>query len=291
MDAAALIALGIQASIFLIVFSVALSSTQEDALYLLRHPRQLARSLLSMNIVMPLVAAGVAAAFNFDRAMKIALIALAVSPVPPILPKRESAVVRRPSYGIGLLTVAAVLAVVFIPLALKAIAWAFSTEARVPEGAVARLVAITVLAPIAAGIIVRRRAPALAARAARPISLVGMALLGVVSVLLLMAAWRDALSIIGNGHVLALAAFVAIGLAAGHLLGGPKPEDRVVLALSTACRHPGVALSIAAANFPHEKSVLGVILLYLFVSLIVSTPYLKWRRHQLASVAEPAAPA
>jgi BASS family bile acid:Na+ symporter len=283
MDVTTLIGVAIQASIFLIVFSVGLTSSHEDALYLLRRPGQLVRSLLSMNVVMPLVAAGLAMVFDFDRAIKVALVALAVSPVPPILPKRESKVGGRPSYGIGLLVVAAVLAVVFVPLALKVIAWAFDTEARVPESAVARLVAITVLAPITAGLVVRRLVPALAARAARPISLGAMTLLGVVSVLLLVAAWRPALSIIGNGHVLGLAAFVAIGLAVGHLLGGPHPADRVVLALSTACRHPGVALSIATANFPHEKRVLGAILLYLFIGLIVSTLYLKWHRPQLPS--------
>ena len=96
------------------------------------------------------------------------------------------------------------------------------------------------------------------------------------------------LSHIGNGHVIAIAAFVAIGLIVGHLLGGPDPRDRVVLALATASRHPGVALAIAAANFPQEKGVMGAILLYLVISLIVSVAYLAWRRRALGSVASTA---
>jgi predicted Na+-dependent transporter len=288
MDLATLVGAAIQASVFLIVFSLGLGSTQEDALYLLRRPRQLVRSLLSMNVVMPLVAAGLAAVFDFPGALNISLVALAVSPVPPILPKRQLRAGGRASYAVGLLMVAALLAIVFIPLALKLIALGFGKEAHVPEAAVARLVAITVLVPIAAGIVVRRLAPAFAARAARPISLGAMALLGVVVVLLLIRAWRPAVSLIGDGHVLALAAFVAIGLIVGHLLGGPDPRDRVVLALATASRHPGVALAIAAANFPQEKRVMGAILLYLLISLIVSVAYLAWRRRQLASVASAA---
>jgi predicted Na+-dependent transporter len=288
MDLATLVGAAIQASVFLIVFSLGLGSTQEDALYLLRRPRQLVRSLLSMNVVMPLVAAGLAAVFDFPGALNISLVALAVSPVPPILPKRQLRAGGRASYAVGLLMVAALLAIVFIPLALKLIALGFGKEAHVPEAAVARLVAITVLVPIAAGIVVRRLAPAFAARAARPISLGAMALLGVVVVLLLIRAWRPAVSLIGDGHVLALAAFVAIGLIVGHLLGGPDPRDRVVLALATASRHPGVALAIAAANFPQEKRVMGAILLYLLISLIVSVAYLAWRRSQLASVASAA---
>lgn len=288
MDLATLVGAAIQASVFLIVFSLGLGSTQEDALYLLRRPRQLVRSLLSMNVVMPLVAAGLAAVFDFPGALNISLVALAVSPVPPILPKRQLRAGGRASYAVGLLMAAALLAIVFIPLALKLIALGFGKEAHVPEAAVARLVAITVLVPIAAGIVVRRLAPAFAARAARPISLGAMALLGVVVVLLLIRAWRPAVSLIGDGHVLALAAFVAIGLIVGHLLGGPDPRDRVVLALATASRHPGVALAIAAANFPQEKRVMGAILLYLLISLIVSVAYLAWRRSQLASVASAA---
>ena len=288
MDLATLVSMAVQASVCLIVFSLGLGSTQEDALYLLRRPRQLVRSLLSMNVVMPLVAAGLAAAFDFPAALNISLVALAVSPVPPILPMRQLRAGGRAPYAVGLLMAAALLAIVFIPLALKLIALGFGKEAHVPEAAVARLVAITVLMPIAAGIVVRRRAPAFAARAARPISLGALALLGVIVVLLLIRAWRPAVSLIGDGHVLAIAAFVAIGLIVGHLLGGPDPRDRVVLALATASRHPGVALAIAAANFPQEKMVMGAILLYLLISLIVSVAYLAWRRRVLASVASAA---
>ena len=288
MDLVTLVSAAVLASVCLIVFSLGLGSTQEDALYLLRRPRQLVRSLLSMNVVMPLVAAGLAAVFDFPGALNISLVALAVSPVPPILPKRQLGAGGRASYAVGLLMAAALLAIVFIPLALRLIALGFGKEAHVPEAAVAGLVAITVLVPIAAGIVVRRLAPAFAARASRPISLGAMALLGVVVVLLLIRAWRPAVSLIGDGHVLAIAAFVAIGLIVGHLLGGPDPRDRVVLALATASRHPGVALAIAAANFPQEKRVMGAILLYLLISLIVAFAYLAWRRRQLASVASAA---
>ena len=287
MDAATLVMAAVQASVFLIVFSLGLASTKEDGLYLLSRPGQLVRSLLSMNVIMPLVAVGLAAVFDFPRAVNIALVALAVSPVPPILPKRELSAGGRGSYAVGLLVVEALLAIVLIPLTLRLIAWGFGKEAHVPEAAVVRLVAITVLLPIAAGIVVRKLAPAFAARAARPIYLGAMGLLGVVVVVLLIGAWRPAVALIGNGHVLVLAVFVAIGLVVGHMLGGPVHEDRVVLALSTASRHPGVALVIATANFPHEKRVLGVILLYLVISLVVSGVYLVWRR-RLAAVASAA---
>jgi len=51
-----------------------------------------------------------------------------------------------------------------------------------------------------------------------------------------------------------------------------------VLALCTASRHPGIAIAIAAANFPDQKRVPAAVLLYLIVNGILSGPYLKWTR-------------
>jgi BASS family bile acid:Na+ symporter len=50
-----------------------------------------------------------------------------------------------------------------------------------------------------------------------------------------------------------------------------------VLALATAKRHPGIAMAIAATNFP-EKTVLPAIALYTGMSAILITPYVLWRK-------------
>ncbi|HMF27443.1 MAG TPA: hypothetical protein VKE42_01650, partial [Candidatus Cybelea sp.] len=81
-----LISLGIQASMALMVFCVGLHARFDDVSYLLRRPWLLVRSLLAMNVIMPAVAVAVALWFDLDRPLKVALIALSVAPVPPILP-------------------------------------------------------------------------------------------------------------------------------------------------------------------------------------------------------------
>jgi BASS family bile acid:Na+ symporter len=68
----------------------------------------------------------------------------------------------------------------------------------------------------------------------------------------------------------------------GHVLGGPDPEHAAVLALSTACRHPAIALASAATNYPGEHFG-GTILLYLLVSILVGMPYIAWQRRRLAA--------
>jgi BASS family bile acid:Na+ symporter len=87
-----------------------------------------------------------------------------------------------------------------------------------------------------------------------------------------------ALSLIGNGTLLTIAIFITVGLIAGRMLGGPNASDRTVLSLSTASRHPGIAMAIAGTNFPNQTLVLPAILLYLIVNALLSWVFLTWFR-------------
>jgi bile acid:Na+ symporter, BASS family len=55
-----------------------------------------------------------------------------------------------------------------------------------------------------------------------------------------------------------------------------------VLALSTASRHPAIALSVAAAGFPEERMG-ATILLYLPVNIIIGVSYANWQRRKPAT--------
>jgi bile acid:Na+ symporter, BASS family len=98
--------------------------------------------------------------------------------------------------------------------------------------------------------------------------------------------WPALVAQIGDFTLLAIVVFVVAGLAVGHWLGGPHPDDRTVLALSTATRHPGVAVAIAQVNAPDDHSIAAAVLLAFLVGTIVSVPYVKWRarRHSLRGV-------
>jgi bile acid:Na+ symporter, BASS family len=74
----------------LIVFDFGLRSTVRDATTLFRHPLLLVRSVLATSVLMPLFAASIVAVFSLRPAIGIALIALAVSPVPPFLPGQQN---------------------------------------------------------------------------------------------------------------------------------------------------------------------------------------------------------
>jgi len=96
-----MILFALKASIILSVFAIGLESLPGDAAYLLRRPGKLARSLLAMDVVMPLLAASIVAAFDLNAAVEVALVALAVSPAPPVLPKKQIKAKGEPSYAIA----------------------------------------------------------------------------------------------------------------------------------------------------------------------------------------------
>jgi BASS family bile acid:Na+ symporter len=274
-----LILVALPASALLNLFSIGLSASLQDATYLFRRPRELGRALLAMNVLMPLFALALNSLFDFIPAVKIALVALAVSPIPPPIPAKAMKSGGAGWYVLGLQIAIGLLAIVVVPLAMAI--WRLRHGAlQLSIAPVATAVFVSIVIPIAAGIWLRKLAPAFAARVARPLtSISGLGVVACVVVIWISAApamW----SLLGNGTGAALLAFVLVGLAIGHVLGGPAPQNRTSLAIATASRHPGIALLLARANFPDEQLVAPVVLLYLLINAVVAIPYLLWSKRR-----------
>ena len=209
--------------------------------------------------------------------MEVALVALSVSPAPPLLPKKQLKAKGDPDYVIGLLVVAAAVAIVFVPLAIELLGIFFQRSVHMKPWPVAQLALLTILIPLGIGIAARRFAPVIAIRIWRPLALFALALLVAGALILLFAASGAMWALVGNGTLVAIAAFIFLGLAVGHWLGGPNPHDRSTLALATATRHPAIALTIAQTNFP-DQPIVPAILIYVLLALVLEVPYVKWRQ-------------
>ena len=287
MNTQEIVVLALRVSIMLTVFGFGLEGSIGDLLYLLRRPRLLVLSLTAMFVVMPLFAIFLTRVVHFNPAVVIALIALSISPVPPLLPRKMTKAGGIAPYGLGLMVTAGTLAILYIPLASDLIGRYFDRDFGMSPAMVAKVVVVSILIPLAAGILLRKVAPAVAARIAHPIALIAGIVLLVGVVCILAVTYRGAWALIGDGTLLAFAVFILVGLLVGHLLGGPDPDSRVVLALSTACRHPALALAIAGANFPSERRVLAAILLYLVLNALLTIPYVKWQRKKIQALNGP----
>lgn len=278
----------LQASIMLMVFDFGLRATVHDLEYLWRRPGLLWRSLIAMLVVMPIVAIAIDRLFELRSSVEIVLVALAFSPVPPLLPGKVEKAGGHGAYALGLMVLAAMVAIVTVPVS----AWLLGLEAgrryEMPPAAIARVVTKMMLLPLAAGMTVRALAPAFARGSVKPLALVATLLLVVAVLAILASVLTAVLDLIGGGTLLALVAFVVIGLGIGHWLGGPRPEESTVLALCTASRHPAIALALAKVNFPDEPFLGATILLYLVVVTAVTVPYTLRQRHVASRTARAA---
>jgi len=263
----------LKASILLNVFAIGLKAGVHDATYMFRRPGKLAKALLAMNILMPLFAVAFVLAFHLKHAVEVALVALAVSPVPPILPRKLRKAGATESDTIGLLVAVGILAIVFVPAAMEILERVFHVPLRMTFASVAALVFITIILPLALGIAVHTLAPVAADRLVNPIAKIASIALLLSAVVILFSSAPAIWELTGNGTLVAIAAFVLVGLLIGHFVGGPKLENRTGLALATASRHPGIAIALAVANFPEEKLAISAVLLYLLVNILVSIPY------------------
>ena len=286
MKMADIILLILKASIVLSVLAIGLKSTFQDMTYLFRRPAQLVSAVASMNVVMPLLAVILGLVFDLNPALKIALIAISVSPVPPIFPNKAFNAGGTETYTIGLLTAAAILSVILIPIAMEIVTRLSSAPLTSKPIAVFTTVLTTVLVPLLIGIGVRTLFPAFAERVAKPLAVVSLVLLVVSALPVLIGMAGAMFSLIGDGTVLVLSVFALIGLIVGHVLGGGRqPGNRHTLALATATRHPAVALTIGNANFPQQR--IPLVVMYLLIAAIWSGVYIAWaKRHEAAHAAE-----
>ena len=286
MTAAAILSLAIKASLALTVLSVGLQATPGDGQWLFRRPALLARSLLSMNVMMPLVALYVAVGFDLRPPVKLGLLAMAISPVPPFLASKEIKHGGEASYAVGLAAAVSLLSILFVPASVYVLSALLATPVRMSPRVVAILVGESILLPLAVGLIVRRLAPAFSVRVAKPIAKTGVVVLTIAVIPLLIAVWPTVKLLVGNGTLVAMVLVTMAGLGVGHVLGGPALENRLVLALSTASRHPAVAIAIAEATFPGDGLVTTAVLLELVVVTLVSAPYISHIKREVRAVRE-----
>jgi len=277
-----LILLVLQASILMTVFSFGLRARLANIVYLVEQPRLLLRSLIAMFVIMPAIATVLVKVFELRPSVEIALVALSISPLPPLLPGK----VRKDqpeAFALALMVFVGLLSIVIVPVAALALQQFATRQLTMPTSAVASLVLKTTVLPLAVGLLFHRFLPAITARIVKPVDVLAKLLLLVGVVALLGAAFPAMMSLIGNGTLAAIVVFITLGLAVGHMLGGPQEDQKYVLAFASASRHPVIALMIAKANFPDEPLLGPTILLYLVVNMLVGVAYHVWEKRRAAA--------
>jgi BASS family bile acid:Na+ symporter len=284
MNSEAVIRLAVKASLELLVLGVGLNAQPNDAAHLLRQPGLFVRSVVSMNVIMPLLALWLAIVFDLRPPVKLALFCTMLSPVPPFLPAKVTYSGGHQSYIVSLLTLTSLLAIVVVPLSVAVLGMLFRSSFHIPATTIARIVATGVLAPLVAGFVLRRLFPRSATRLSKLANVIAILLLIAAMIPVLVTLWPSFQTLAGNGTLIAMLIVALIGTLVGHWMGGPVPSDRTVLALATASRHPAIAIAVGAAIMPNEKLVGPAVLMNLIVGSLGTAPYSRRGRAQRDSV-------
>ncbi|HXD05939.1 MAG TPA: hypothetical protein VN680_07820 [Burkholderiaceae bacterium] len=287
MSAVHLLGIAFSTSIALTVLALGLRATTDDVLYLWRRPGLLLRSLFVMLVAVPVCAGLLARGFSLRPAVAVVLVAIAVSPVPPFLPKKQLKAGGEHAYVLSLLATSAVVAIFFMPLAVHFWARLGHSGAAIAPTKVATAVATSVLIPLAAGILIARLAPRFAQRVVGAVNIAGAVLLGAVALVVVVTSFPHMREQVGDGTLVSMAVLNAFALMAGHAAGGPVPAHRVALALSSAARHPGLTLAVALQSGLPQGDLLGAVGLYFLVNTVMCIPYMRWFRAREQVVSAP----
>ena len=290
MDASPTIRLVVQCSLILFVASIGLRANWREVLSFLRQPAALLRCFIAVNIVVPAVAVVMCSALPIAQPTRIGIVLMAVSPLAPFVGAKMMGAGVDASRTVGIYVWQILVSIFAVPTTVALISAIAPTTASIAIVDVAKLVISSALVPLCFGLMVGALIPRAAAMLAKSFFAVGGVVIVLFALAILYKAGPQLIPLVGNGSLLAIAATVAAGLAAGHALGGPRLADREGLALAPATRHPGIAAMIATKNFENREVLLAV-LLFLITSLVVSAVYQQWAKSRTSETKAVAASA
>jgi BASS family bile acid:Na+ symporter len=256
-----------------LLFAIGVGTRPSQLTYLWQRPALLARSLLAMYLLVPLLALLLVAVLNLSEGAELAMLVLAVAAGAPLLPKKLMGL-GSSDYAESLLVNTSLLAVVVVPLWLAVIGAIMGTDRMLGPVEAAKVLATGFALPLIAGLAARRFLGDKADATSEAVQTYGSVLLLVCGGLLLFTNLALLYQIKLTSY-LAVVAFLAGAVAIGHALGGPGIGERTTLGVSCGTRHLGVAIVLAAA-FPSPQASV-VVVAYLICSAVVAIPYIKWQ--------------
>ncbi len=266
----------ISVSLAATIFAYSTHASKKDFLWFRSEQRLLLISLLSIFALTPMVAIAVIFWIDPPLVVRVAIASMSVSIIPPLLPWKQIQNEGGRHYAIGLTLIVAILAIGVVPASVDLLGKVSHHPYDVAPGEIAQYVFVIVVLPTMLGMAFACRWKDLAERISIPLAkIAGIGTLIAICIVLL-SAIGDMPEVIGTRTILAMLAFNLIALGIGHLLGGPDPDRAVVLGLTSASRHPAVAISIASVAFPGEKFTAAV-MLCVAINMAITTVYLRWQ--------------
>lgn len=276
----AIVKIALPLSVAASMFAQGLSIVPSQLALFKERPLLMLRSLVVVLFLVPIAALVIIMLLKPSPAVGVGLAILVASPAAPMtlvkVPKKGGSLAYMASLHLSL----ALLALLTVPITLELLSKALGFQAEVGVFAVARVVGMTILLPVCLGILIRSLFPKSAGTAGPALARVG----GVVLLILALFVVAITFGLVMKMDLwsyLVMAVVVTVSIAIGHWLGPRDAEEQTTLAMESAARHPGLAMTIAALNFSPQKA-LPVLVPYLVVYMVVTTVYLEWRKRRPA---------
>ncbi|MEJ5329331.1 MAG: hypothetical protein WHT07_04185 [Desulfobaccales bacterium] len=272
-------------TIFTLMFALGVSHSFEELTSLWRRPGLLLRSLLAVVFLVPLAVVLLLLIFDLPPAAATGLALLAAAPGAPVTYRRSQMAGGDPAYTASLQLTLALLAVGITPAILAVFHALFGLLiGGVTFFQVARQVAQVTFFPVILGLSLQQFAPRLAEVLRKPVSLLAnilfILLLLVLVLLLALVPQMRALLNVGWLSMAVIVLMVAVSLAIGHLLGGPRRDQRSALATASIARNFGLALFLAElSDYGHH--FIPTLVMYMILGFLLAIPYAVWSKRQL----------
>jgi BASS family bile acid:Na+ symporter len=274
-------------SVALIVLAEALDIAPNQVLaYFKDRPIVMLRALVAALILVPAAALGLILVLEPAPAVAVGLAILVACPPAPLMIKSATKTGGGDAAFMASLHLSlAALAVLTVPAVLHVLAIPLGFSASVDLTSLLSILAKTILVPISVGVAVRALFPAWADACASLLGKIGSVGLLLVVIAILGALYPALLNMDAWSYGVIAAVSVA-GLAIGHLLGPQNGEQKTVLAIECAVRHPGLAIAIGTTNFTAQQA-LPVLVPCILTFMALATAYLllRGRRAQRPSAA------
>ncbi|MDJ0900630.1 MAG: DUF202 domain-containing protein [Xenococcus sp. MO_188.B8] len=269
-------------TIFTIMLTMGAKIPLTDLVSLKNQPKFLAKSLLSVLVLFPLIVFLILLVFPISKAIAIALILLAASPGPPLLTKRAMMAGGHINFSASLQVILSLLAVIFTPSILFVFAQFIPDyQGNIDFLLVAKQIAIVQLLPLSLGLIIREISADLAEEIGNLLFNIANTLFFVMVLFAIFISF-NLIPLAGWQAAGVIALIIPLGLTIGHLLGGidRSLDTRSTLATATVARNVGLALFIAIVN--GATIAIPTIAAYLIIGVILSLPYNVWIKRQIA---------
>jgi predicted Na+-dependent transporter len=219
--------------------------------------------LVANFVLVPALALAIRALFPLGDGFGIGLILMATAAGAPFLPPLVEIAKAEVAASVGVLVLLMGTTVFYLPLVLPLLL----PGVQVNPLDIAKSLVLLMLIPLAIGLFVNRRFPAVAARWQRIVSMIGNIGLAIGVVALLALHGQAKLATFGTGAVAASIVLVAGTLLIGWLTAGADTAARPVLTLGAGARNIPAALLVADLNFD-DADVLVMCVLFAVVSLV-----------------------